>query len=75
MVGKSLGNLIRNRNIATKMIGFASVLFFISDLMLVLGWFVKTIEWADKACFATYYPALSFLAFAMLLTSINECKN
>ena len=35
--------------------------------MLVLGWFVKDIKWADKVCLGTYYPALTFLAFSMFL--------
>ena len=40
--------------------------------MLVLGWFVKNIEWADNVCLGTYFPALTFLAFSMLLMSF--CK-
>ena len=76
MVGKAVGNLIQDRNITTVTIALSSLLFFFSDLMLVLGWFVKTVEWADNVCLATYYPALSFLAFSMLLTTYNKsnCK-
>lgn len=75
MVGKAVGNLIQDRNIATITIALSSLLFFFSDLMLVLGWFVKTIEWADDVCLATYYPALSLLAFSMLLIYLIKTKN
>ena len=72
MVGKSIGNFIQDRNAATMTIALSSILFFFSDLMLVLGWFVKTLDWADDVCLATYYPALSFLAFSMLLMTFNK---
>ena len=72
MVGKALGNFINNKNYATLTIVLSSVVFFFSDLMLVLGWFVKNIEWADNVCLGTYFPALTFLAFSMLLMSF--CK-
>ena len=75
MVGKALGNFINNKNYATLTIVLSSVVFFFSDLMLVLGWFVKDIEWADNVCLGTYYPALTFLAFSMLLMSfVNDKK-
>ena len=75
MVGKALGNFINNKNYATLTIVLSSVVFFFSDLMLVLGWFVKDIEWADNVCLGTYFPALTFLAFSMLLMSfVNEKK-
>ena len=74
MVGKAVGNLIQDRNIATITIAISSLLFFFSDLMLVLGWFVKSIKWADKVCLGTYYPALTFLAFSMLLMSFVNNK-
>ena len=38
--------------------------------MLVFGWFVDGIKWASKVCLGTYYPALTFLAFSMLLMSL-----
>ena len=75
MVGKALGNYINNKNYATLTIVLSSVVFFFSDLMLVLGWFVKDIEWADNVCLGTYFPALTFLAFSMLLMSfVNDKK-
>ena len=75
MVGKAIGNLVQDRNAATVTIAVSSMLFFFSDLMLVLGWFVKSIEWADNVCLATYYPALSLLAFSMLLKTFNKTTN
>ena len=75
MVGKAIGNVINDKNIATITITFASILFLFSDLMLVLGWFVKSIKWADNVCLGTYFPALTFLAFSMLLMSfVNDKK-
>ena len=75
MVGKAIGNLVQDRNAATVTIAVSSMLFFFSDLMLVLRWFVKSIEWADNVCLATYYPALSLLAFSMLLKTFNKTTN
>ena len=73
MAGKAIGNSIKYKNIATIMISLASMLFLFSDLMLVLGALVNTIKWASVACLSTYYPALCFLAFSMLL--MNICKS
>lgn len=65
MLGKAIGNFVRDKNIVTGIIAFASLLFFISDLMLVLDWFVGRWNWAGHACMGTYYPALCFLALSM----------
>lgn len=69
MLGKAIGNFVRDKNIVTGIIAFASLLFFISDLMLVLDWFVGIWNWTDHACMGTYYPALCFLALSMFLNS------
>ncbi|MBE6609000.1 MAG: hypothetical protein E7633_10675 [Ruminococcaceae bacterium] len=74
MLGKALGNLIRNRNSVTIIIAFASFLFFFSDLMLVLDWFIGAWEWTDNACMGTYYPALCFLALSMCIKNITKNK-
>ena len=71
MLGKALGNFIREKNLVNGTIAVASVLFFFSDLMLVFDWFIGLWSWADNACMGTYYPALCFLALAMFLKT-NE---
>lgn len=71
MLGKALGNFIRERTPVNATIAAASLLFFFSDLMLVFDWFIGLWRWTDHACMGTYYPALCFLALAMSL-KINE---
>ena len=67
MLGKAIGNFIREKNTVNGTIALASVLFFFSDLMLVFDWFIGLWSWTDHACMVTYYPALCLLAFAMYL--------
>ena len=71
MLGKALGNFVRERSLVNGTIAAASVLFFFSDLMLVFDWFIGLWSWTDHACMGTYYPALCLLALAMLLKT-NE---
>ena len=68
MVGKSVGNAVREKGIFTAMIAVGSVLFFISDMMLLLAWF-STIDgrWTSNVCMAAYYPALCLLAGSMVV--------
>jgi hypothetical protein len=67
MLGKAMANLICQANAVNAIIAAGSFLFFFSDLMLVLNWFVGVGRWAGNACMGTYYPALCFLAFSMYL--------
>lgn len=67
MLGKAIGNLVRERNAVNGVIAAGSALFFFSDLMLVFDWFIGRWSWADHACMGTYYPALCLLAFSMIL--------
>ena len=67
MLGKAIGNFIREKNLVNGTVAFASILFFFSDLMLVFDWFIGLWSWTDHACMGTYYPALCFLALAMYL--------
>ena len=68
MVGKSVGNAIREKNLFTGMITTGSNLFFISDMMLLLAWF-STIEgrWTSNVCMGVYYPGLCLLAGSMVV--------
>ena len=65
MLGKAIANLICGVNAVNALISAGSFLFFFSDLMLVLNWFVRVGRWAGNACMGTYYPALCILAFSM----------
>ena len=68
MVGKSLGNAIVEKSFYTILIAVASVLFFFSDVALVLAWFsVLEQEWLGYLCMALYYPALVMLGWSMLI--------
>lgn len=67
MLGKAVANLICQVNAVNALISAGSILFFFSDLMLVLNWFVGVGRWAGNACMGTYYPALCILAFSMYL--------
>jgi hypothetical protein len=67
MLGKAIGNLIHAPCLYTATVAVASGLFFFSDLMLVLDWFIGLWSWTDHACMGTYYPALCLLALSMLL--------
>lgn len=69
MLGKSISNYIKERDIVTCTIMFASALFFFSDLMLALGRFIGRLHWTGKACMGTYYPALCIMALSILLQS------
>lgn len=73
MVGKSVGNAVREKGMFTGMIAVGSVLFFISDMMLLLAWF-STIEgrWTSNVCMAAYYPALCLLAGSMVVFINND---
>ena len=70
MLGKAIGNFIREKNAVTGTIAVASGLFFFSDLMLVFDWFIGLWNWTDHACMGTYYPALCFLALAMVMKCV-----
>jgi hypothetical protein len=65
MLGKAAANLICQVNAVNALVLAGSFLFFFSDLMLVLNWFVRVGKWAGNACMGTYYPALCILAFSM----------
>ncbi|MBQ7761577.1 MAG: lysoplasmalogenase [Clostridia bacterium] len=74
MLGKATGNFIRKRNAITLVIAVGSILFFFSDLMLLLDWFVGIWQWTDHACMGSYYPALCMLAISMLVKTLIDSK-
>lgn len=62
MVGKSLSNLVQQPTRQNILIVIGSVLFFFSDLMLLLNVFGDLSRVFDVLCLATYYPAECLLA-------------
>lgn len=74
MLGKAIGNFVREKNLVNGTIATASALFFFSDLMLVFDRFIGLWSWTDHACMGTYYPALCFLALAMYMKSIKKYR-
>ena len=67
MVGKALGNGLVEKNIYTMIIALGSVLFFFSDVALVLAWFsVLEMKWLSNLCMALYYPALVLMGWSMI---------
>lgn len=74
MLGKAIGNFIKEKDSVTGIIALASALFFFSDLMLVFDWFIGLWDWTSEACMGTYYPALCLLALSMCLKANGSSK-
>ncbi len=66
MVGKSVSNFVKERSSLHLIIMIGSVLFFFSDLMLLLNVFGGVGFVAGVLCLATYYPAEFILAYSVL---------
>lgn len=71
MVGKALGNLLHSKSAADVLIAVGSVLFYFSDMMLVLAWFGGAPKIADTLCLFTYFPGQIILAHAVY-HAVNE---
>lgn len=67
MVGKAVGNVRRESSLFTRVLAVSSVLFFVSDLMLLLAWFSSITGWTSHACMALYYPAMCLFAHSLLV--------
>lgn len=66
MVGKAVANLVKERSILNIIITIGSIMFFLSDLMLLLGTFAS-LPVVGIICLALYYPAEFLLAFSILV--------
>lgn len=66
MVGKAISNVVASKNLTNILILVGSLLFFFSDLMLLLNVFGSLPKFVDILCLATYYPAECLLAFSIL---------
>lgn len=65
MVGKAIANFIHHKQVTYGIILIGSILFYISDLMLLLYVFGGAPEITDIICIATYYPAQCLLAHSI----------
>ena len=65
MVGKAISNMRRKKTSLTKLIVFGSILFFFSDLMLLLCYFAGAPQITDSLCLFTYYPGQYLLAHSI----------
>ena len=65
MVGKAISNMRREKTPLTKLIVFGSILFFFSDLMLLLCYFAGAPQITDSLCLFTYYPGQYLLAHSI----------
>ena len=63
-LGDRISNLRKENNHTNKIITIGSILFFISDFMLMLDVF-GGISVTGYFCLATYYPAQFILAFSI----------
>ncbi|MBQ9081877.1 MAG: hypothetical protein IJY28_00060 [Clostridia bacterium] len=67
MLGKALVGFVRRPGLLTGVLAVGSGLFFFSDAMLVLEWFIDQWSITGTLCMATYYPGQCLLALAILL--------
>jgi uncharacterized membrane protein YhhN len=80
MVGKALAGFFKTRNRLSGCLAVGSVLFYFSDLMLLIGKFSATGASTLKRvtgvlCLASYYPAQFFLAMSILFFVIQGRKS
>lgn len=73
MTGKALANALRFPCRLTVLLAVGSVLFFFSDLMLALSWFMGLGRLPSVLCVATYFPAQALLA-GCLYEAVREPK-
>lgn len=66
MVGKSVGNTIQENSRFTKLAALSSILFYFSDLMLLLEWFSTLDDGIGHVCMALYYPAMCLFGITLL---------
>lgn len=71
MVGKAISNYIKHKNKLNLVILIGSLLFIISDLMLLFNVFAG-LSLCRYFCLATYYPAECFLAFTIFLSAVSN---
>jgi len=74
MVGKAITNFIRQRNVLNLIIMLGSILFCVSDLMLLVNVFADIHLVFGILCLTTYYPAECLLAYSLAQTIKKQEK-
>ena len=72
MVGKAVSLGLREKALPMIIIAAGSVLFYFSDLMLVLRWFAGASRLAGDLCLMTYFPAQGLLAASVYFYANKE---
>ena len=72
MVGKAVSGGIREKTLPMIIMAVGSVLFYFSDLMLVLRWFADAPGLAGDLCLMTYFPAQGLLAASVYFYANRE---
>lgn len=67
MVGKAISNFLRVRNLVSAVAALGSVMFYVSDLMLVLYMFSDMPHIIDTLCLVFYYPGQCVLGLSSYL--------
>ena len=71
MVSKSISNFIQEKSLLNLIILIGSILFCVSDLMLLFDNFTDLPHIMGILCLATYYPAQIFLAYSIFQHTQN----
>lgn len=72
MVGKAIYLAIKQKTLTSLVLAIGSVLFFVSDFMLLLHVFGNVGLWSDIVCLATYYPAQFLLGFSIWVLCFED---
>ena len=64
MAGKAISCFLRQRTLTNALLALGSVMFYFSDVMLILAWFAGAGRWADLCCCWTYFPGQGVLAIS-----------
>ncbi len=65
MAGKAISGFLRERSPLHALLALGSVMFYFSDVMLLLAWFADAGSWADTLCLFTYFPGQGILAHSV----------
>jgi len=75
MVGKSISNFLRKPCFLLAVAAIGSIMFFVSDFMLVLHRFARMPRIVGTLCLVFYYPAQCVLGFSSFLYSNRAAKD
>lgn len=64
MAGKAISCFLRQRTLTNALLALGSMMFYFSDVMLILAWFASARRWADLCCCWTYFPGQGVLAIS-----------